>query len=274
MKVKCKIRVFDDDVGRECFAKLVALCPEAIHNGVLRLSVPPDHPAIPKVIEVLRAHGLTMRSRERIPARREFIDIKYEREFEEEDFASARYLLPVAEDTVASGESRTPDGNLTFGTEYLTKRFRVASVGDDLVVTAPVRDLFDRQGFKHLLWRRCQVVGDGAEDYEDFPIWELTSDLVLPAASPACKFCDCEGGDDFTNPDKGRTLDEGLHVPALFRYRAEDLRAVEPFDVAVTREPLGFKLTHHPLIVSQRFYRVCQAEKFKLWWFPVVVEED
>lgn len=238
----------------------------------MRFYVPPDDPKIPQVISVLESHGLKMPPNERTPSGKEFIDIEYLREFEEEDLAAAQYLLPGAQDNVGYGNNRTPEGILKIETEYLKKRFRVAAVHSEIVVIDSVREELEKQKFKNLLLCRCEVHGNGAEDYEDFPIWEVTSDLVLPAASPECKFCDCYGGSEYTDPTKGCVVDEGLYVPSLFRYKASDLSAVEPFDVAHTREAIGFKLTHHPLIVSQRFYQFCKNQKFRLWWFPVVID--
>ena len=48
--------------------------------------------------------------------------------------------------------------------------------------------------------------------------------------------------------------------------------SVEAFDVALTREAVGFGHMYHPLIVSQRFYQYCKKQKFKLWWYPVVID--
>ena len=272
MKITCKILVFDDRVTPECFSALKKICPEVIHNGVMRFYVPPDHPEIPKVVSVLQAHGLKMRPNAKTPALKEFIDIEYRREFDDGDLSAANYLLPVAQDSVGYGDDRTPDGVLKIDTQYLKKRFRVGQVAGGIVVPDAVREQLEKQGFKHLKFRQCKVIGDAALDYEDFPIWEITSDLVLPAASPDCKFCDCYGGPEYTDPAKGCVVDEGLYVPSLFRYRAGDLGSVEPFDVAHTREAIGFKLTHHPLIVSQRFYQFCKKQKFKLWWYPVLLD--
>lgn len=272
MKIICKIRVFDDDVGQKCFANLVKLCPESIHNGVLRLAVPPDHPVIPKVISVLEAYGLKMPPNERTPSGKEFIDIEYLREFDEEDLAAANYLLPVAELTVGVAHKRTSGGILQIKTGYLNKRFRVGHVFGKIVINDAVREDFEKQKFKHLILRRCEVYGDGAEDYADFPIWEVTSDLVMPPLSPGCKFCDCYGGPEYTDPEKGCAIDDGLYLPTQFRYRASDLRAVEPFDIAYTREAFGFGLASHSLIVSQRFYQFCKKQKFKMWWYPVVLD--
>lgn len=274
MKATCHILVFQDRVSSNCFEALAAVFPQGKRGISFELKLPPDHPAIPKVIQVLQAHGLKMRPNASVPARKEFIDITYYREFEDSDLASAAFLETRAEQAVGYGFDRTENGQLRITTEYLTKRFRVASVGDSVVATEPVRASMEKQRLEHLAFRRCQVVGDGSEDYEDFPIWELTSDLVLPPLSPNCKLCDCSGGTDYTNPEKGCSVDDGLFLPTQYRYRASDLSAVGAFDAAHTREAMGFQLKSHPLIVSQRFYQYCQQQKFKLWWYPVIIDED
>jgi len=272
MKTTCKIQVFDDDVGQECFSELVRLCSESIHNGVLRLAVPPDHPIIPKVISVLEAHELKMPPNAKTPSGKEFIDIEYLRKFDDEDLAAAKYLQIAAEESVSNFYNRTSSGVLQIKTGYHNKRFRVASVFGKIVVHDTVREEFKNQKFKHLLLRRCEVYGGGAEKHENFPIWEVTSDLVLPPLSPKCKFCDCYGGSEYTDPTKGCTIDDGLYVPTQHRYRESDLSSVEPFDTAHTREAFGFGLASHRLIVSQRFYQFCKKQKFKMWWYPVVLD--
>lgn len=238
----------------------------------MRFYVPTDDPKIPQVISVLELHGLKMRPNAYVPAEREFIDIIHRREFEETDFESAKYLNVRASVSICHRNERTQDGSLRVYMDDINRRFRMASVSDQIVVTDSVREEFEEQRFEHLAFRRCVVAG--AENLEDFSIWEVTSDLVLPPFSPGCKLCDSYGGNDYTNPEKGLAINDGLHLPTQYRYRAKDLLSVEPFDAAQTREAVGFGHIHHPLIVSQRFYQFCKKQKFKLWWYPVVLDQD
>ena len=157
MKITCKVLVFDDRVPSECFSALKKICPEVIHNGVMRFYVPPDDPKIPEVISVLEAHGLKMRPNAYVPAEREFIDIIHRREFEETDFDAAKYLHVRASVSVCHRMERTQGGLLKIYMDDLNRNFRMASVSDQIVVTDSVREEFEKQGFEHLVFRRCVV---------------------------------------------------------------------------------------------------------------------
>lgn len=274
MRILCQIRAFEHLVGRDVFSKLAKLCPDAVRNGVFYLTRPLEDRLNSEVITVLLASGLKMRPNAWVSARSEFIDIQYNREFDEQDRSGAAYLEVRAEDDVAHGDDRTKAGNLVLESENLHRRFRVAGVSGKPIVSDYVRQLIQEQRFEHVLFRRCEIVGDEAERFEDFPVWELTSDLTLPPLSPECKFCDCYGGDEITNPDKGCTVNDGLYLPVQLRYRSSDLREVGPFDVAHTREAFGFNLSSHPVVVSQRFYQFSKKEKFRLWWFPIRIDPE
>jgi hypothetical protein len=59
--------------------------------------------------------------------------------------------------------------------------------------------------------------------------------------------------------------------PPELHYRQRDLKAIEPFDIALTFEK--FPHEHWP-VVSHRFYGFCQTNKLKFDWIPVRVDAD
>ena len=56
------------------------------------------------------------------------------------------------------------------------------------------------------------------------------------------------------------------------RYRASDLAAIEPFDVALASKADFAVVIRPPLIVSKRFYELCVARKWKAKYVPVAVD--
>jgi hypothetical protein len=109
-------------------------------------------------------------------------------------------------------------------------------------------------------------------------LWELSSDLVLPRLSPRCQLQDEKGEpvrDDFST---GIFLREDLYQPPELRYTRSSIRKVEPFDLALTYEPLsGWYPTwewYRHLVASKRFYEFCKARKLKMDWIPVRIDPD
>jgi hypothetical protein len=97
----------------------------------------------------------------------------------------------------------------------------------------------------------------------------------LPKVSPKCKFYYGENGLPATGKSGNNLgLNDDLHMPAQLRYRAKDLKKVEPFDVAHPKEPFCFKECPNPLVVSPRFYQFCVKKKYTLYAIPVRIDAD
>ncbi len=274
----CNIRVYESNVPKECVAALAKKYPEA-RCGSFQLELPEGHPVIPKVIKVLESHGYKMPPNGffRTHSIKGYIRIEYIRDFDETDLNAAKYLYynDVSSDLSVWTDGRTARGNIAIKAESISRRCRI--VGDScgaFLVTDSVHKGFLKEKFKHLQFRRCEVVGPKAEEFEDYPIWELTSDLTLPKVSPTCKYYSSDDGLPVPNASKQSVPHDGLHWPALVRYRAKDIQKVEPFDVAHLWEPsflnLGF---WREIIVSQRFYQFCLKNKYKISVTPVILED-
>ena len=68
-------------------------------------------------------------------------------------------------------------------------------------------------------------------------------------------------------------LVEGNSWPE-FHYLESAIRAVEPFDLALTFEGWGGGNGLPKFVASQRFYQFCRKHKFKMNWIPVRIDPD
>lgn len=294
MKTRCKIElVFEEDVGSRAMAKLERLYPSGRNPpGSLVpffLDLPADHPVIPEVIAVLKDCGLPMSPRRSLLPIFGGIAIRYIREFDDADFDNAPYLQVVGDNSFILSKSlelqRTPPpwSVQTLDTSPQANRYvietkgfeknRVVAAVDQVVLLDEIKPKFETQGFKGLEFRKCVPIYDPHEFCVDetFPIWEIESQTAMPALSPACQLIelyDPQGG-----ALKYRDVDEGLHFPGLLRYRRNDMAPLSDIDVARTREGLGWGMYDHPLIISQRFYQFCKAQKLKLSYLPVLTDD-
>lgn len=108
--------------------------------------------------------------------------------------------------------------------------------------------------------------------------WEMTSDFILPAASPMMVLVDSQSR-TYLPPGRAgglRRLDGLYNFPEL-HYRASDLRAVGTFDAARTFESFWGsgnerRPDYCPLVVSKRFYDLCHKHGLKVDWLPVHID--
>ncbi len=110
------------------------------------------------------------------------------------------------------------------------------------------------------------------------PYYELTSDLVLPPLNPKIHARKPAGVDPATGVRtySGWVMSQSELFPKVgYHYRAEDLSAVGPFDLARTCEPLlgGREEDPGDMIFSQRVRSICASCGFDQEWWPVWIDE-
>jgi hypothetical protein len=233
--------------------------------------LPLEDPRNRQILDYLVACGMTMPTSAWHKHPKGQIHVVYGRDYDREDFESAAYLEPRPEVTVAVFTRLNPHGVFEMKTGYM-RRFQIGEAGFEVVVSDALKQKLEKAGLKHLQFVPAELHGEGAEQYPD-PIWQLSSDLVLPPVSPSCCFTDAEGN-SVGDPLKGRTLNEGLYLPTEYHYTRSSLQALGEFDAARVREGMGPHYRHHPLIVSRRFYQFCVQHKLKMDWIPVRIDPE
>jgi len=109
------------------------------------------------------------------------------------------------------------------------------------------------------------------------PFWEVTSDFILPPVSPSVELLDKSGKRVWPGSVASVSRVGGLYNSPELHYRASDLRAIDSFDIAKTYESFGIAGTERkpdycPIIVSKKFYELCQHHNFKVDWLPVHID--
>ena len=153
-----------------------------------------------------------------------------------------------------------------------------ATIGNGVVVSDRLRTRMEQAGFQHLVFRET-TTNKPPKPPLPGPYWQLWSDLILPPLSPRMFLFGEKDqpyeriafdGDYEKNwfPREGEFPPDVLFFPMELRYEPGVLEALPPFDLALTRELIG-STSLRALVVSQRFYQFCAAEKLPMRWLPV-----
>ena len=205
------------------------------------------------------------------------------REYSDTDFAAVDFLYIWRMDAEPWSGWLTPDGeSLLLTKESAPKRRRLswfASTGQPLCVES-IKQRLERERFVGLKFRpailmekahlpasRTQIAW---EDWGSEPWYQIISDLRLPPLAPTMDLRDVN-----RQPARERGVwpREGSYVFAELHYLEHDIRALGPFDVAMTHEMMyGYNETFRRLIVSQRFYQL--ARELGLAWEFLPVRLD
>ena len=205
------------------------------------------------------------------------------REYSDIDFAAVDFLYIWRMDAEPWSGWLTPDGqSLLLTKESAPKRRRLswfACTGQPLCVES-IKQRLERERFVGLKFRpailmekahlpasRTQIAW---EDWGSEPWYQIISDLRLPPLAPTMDLRDVN-----RQPARERGVwpREGSYVFAELHYLEHDIRALGPFDVAMTHEMMyGYNETFRRLIVSQRFYQL--ARELGLAWAFLPVRLD
>lgn len=115
------------------------------------------------------------------------------------------------------------------------------------------------------------------DEVEYGPYWWMTSDKLMPRLHPDTKEFDGHGRPwDFATSRTGVYLAEDKFPPDQLRYRASDMEAMDPFDIAVTCETFGMSkhTESRRVVVSPRMREVMHDMEKKIIWKPVYVDAD
>lgn len=161
----------------------------------------------------------------------------------------------------------------------------IACTGLPVVVSSAVRRLLEAEGLLGLQFRSTKLkankpVKTPSDQVEvewgthGEPWWELASSVRLP---PVCEPLHKVTFGNIHTPvprdyEKGVFIKEPGYDQVELHYKRRELAAVEPFDVALTFEREGSPFDRR-LVVSKRFYEVCERNKLDVEWRPVRVDE-
>ncbi len=262
-------------------------CPSGRMGGSFLLFRPEDDPEIQLALQILNQAGMRpWDKKNRRPEKdREFVMYLF-REYSRVDAEECR-LLEFTLQRQCPGTFRTEEGVLKLLHRAVQSRRRGMSQAAPnwFVVSGTLRDEMISAGLKGLKFLPTLVVNDFGKkektityDWSELgePLWELTSDVVLPPVAPSVQLVNATGGPVESDFSTGCYQREGLHAQPELRYRSRDLPGLDSFDLARTYEPFGTKPKDcdRRLVASRRFYEFCRQQKLRIDWRPVHIEGD
>ncbi len=194
---------------------------------------------------------------------KEVIYLKGIRELETADLDAAPILWGSPVPLICRDDGYAPDGSITITGTSLTKR-DVGRAGTRFCCSDKMRQLMEAESFAGLTFDPVQIIG---KCKISTPIWQLTSDIVLP---PVLTGAVNEQGQphDFKPGFYGCVNDIFWWQVLLY---PENLFSLVPaFDVARTTEAWFIKRYPHrqpTLVFSQRFRQFCLKHKIPMEWY-------
>ncbi|TVQ33157.1 MAG: hypothetical protein EA376_03630 [Phycisphaeraceae bacterium] len=282
MKRYLQITVPRSELGEEVFTRLSGVMP-GDYSGTFHARFRDDSAQCREVLRILHEAGLAPHGDfEPFGPGKYSCWPNYEYEQDDLDRASSFQMLP--HQSADRAHDQTSESILSLKANRLARKGPLL-LTDPLavLVSSKLRAELEAAEFIGLEFRatqaaRVQSMGDsevvpwskvGCEPY-----WRVDSSVRLPRLSPRCRLVDVKGR-PVTDEDssKGVALLEGEFPAGELHYRSADIHAVEPFDAAMTREPLAYGRGPR-LVVSRRVYDFINARRLKVTWLPVYVDEE
>jgi hypothetical protein len=275
MRVIARIGVRLEDVGRGTFDQLVSIHPSGIRRPdaiVFEAALPVNDAKVDRIRAMLASAG--HEPWEDTSRRRSAVEYWFglRRHYDESDLQTARLLeLGFTFDhPPMKCEDRNDRGELILK-RYPNRDITYAISSCFTVITDEVRHAMEAEG----LAADAIFLPTERNERPNMPVWELRSSRTLPPVSPLMTLTEKDGTPFQGNYERVCVRREGLfHLVAELHYRAEDIAAMGPFDLAHTKERFGecpFD-EYRPLVVSARFYDMCRRHKFKGGFTPVRID--
>jgi hypothetical protein len=243
-----------------------------------------EDPELNEVIAFLRQHGREphLRINPRISLDHpKMYQVEGRRVFEAKDLERGEYFYFYPDKWIAEGGHtitgytdlhEVKGGTVTQQPIGSNGTYFVSLCSDEL------RRELEEERFLGLSFREVLITGKARRG----PLWQLWSDRQMPPIRN--RIIDEDGNDVDPKARRGRRIDD-FYFPYLLKFRAEQVRAMEPFDAALTQERFGNSVGQYfpadgiyenkldpILIVSRRFYQWCEGRKLKISWHPIVLE--
>jgi hypothetical protein len=288
MNLLANLSVLKCDLTEAQIRRLRELIPEAELPGGFMTNLLASDGAMTQSLGLLDDAGLRQWNGSRRKQAREYT-LTYTRQYEAADLLACSYLeiTPTGAGDVDGESPRTNSPDVVLY-EAPMLDIGLVGMGRCYIVSAKVRKAMLSGGFSDLLWRQTKMKpsgippGERKSEYEKKidppkrgPWWALRSELVLPRLAPSMPLFHTDHTPFTGDFSKGCWRRDGLYTHAELRYRAADLEAFGPFDLAHTYEMFEALPREYdrPLVASQRFYQYCLKHKIETSWQQVRIEE-
>ncbi len=282
------------DIGDQLFAELLRIYPEGKrgdNSQAFGAILAANDERMLQIRECLEVGGF--RARELATEREGSFSLRLHRIYDRSELSNYQFLELGAPAGAYHGVDRSTDGELLIpelklnGPGDLSSWDFICGYSEPtwLFVPSRVKDVLAECNFQHLHWKATQYWPKGEEGSDwslvkqktGTPFWEIESDLILPPVAPSMDLRSFDEGIRLRPGDRRVRLcrvDEHFAYPEL-HYRESDLANLPSFDVARTYENFGpvpsqvFRSSFSSIVVSNRFYQLCEDRALKAEWHPV-----
>lgn len=289
--------IFQQQVGDSAFLELITIYPEGragSHGHSFQVHLPVDDARVVGVFDALQRRGLR-RWNPLVPrsehASGAYFHLQLERVYDTSDLDEFRffefhlpsnaYHLQIRRDNAGRLAIPLPPSPTDLAVDVLNF---MCGDGADWWYFVPTRvsDILVEEQLDHLVLAPTETIFLEKSSTSNLVMkeglyWEVNSDFIMPPVSPGMALVDKQRRQVWPGPATNIYRQEGLYRWPELHYRASDLRAIGPFDIARTFENFGWggedrMPDRSPVIVSKRFYDVCQKHGFKVDWLPVHID--
>ncbi|MGI8603211.1 MAG: hypothetical protein ACR2OZ_09445 [Verrucomicrobiales bacterium] len=246
--------------------------PEGSIGNFIKVQAVEDDPMLRAALDLLAradyfptAHAITPYT-----DRDRYFQIQKERKYTQAELALSEYLCLMATvpwRVMANVKSSNPSPDWMAEVNYKQKSQFPLGTFDcfpGILVNENVRLLMERElANVHFV----EVDYDKPEKVTK-RLWKFDSERKMPRCLLPRQNLDGEtlsADQIMPDPRLGGHWDEGAYTPPELVFNEREVRAIEPFDVAVTQEMVGGRITlfRREIIVSQKFRQLIEREKLK-----------
>jgi hypothetical protein len=193
--------------------------------------------------------------------------------YDEQDLATSELLELRPTKALMADAEKNPDGSMEIkATPAVANLTGAWNMTLKFLMSDLIRDCCIAEGLIGPTF--APVTVRGARQAVAGTVWKLGASITMPKLSNTqdLRHVRREGEVEFDGVySDNMHLRDGLHSVTEIHYRRSDLERMEPFDLAVTYEPLQQRAGR--IIASPRFYRFCKANKLRFDYMPVRVDE-
>ncbi len=277
--------LFAQDVGMELVERLAAICPEGMRRSHFKLGDKPvSDPTLIAVLEELRLRGFTPWPGRRRRRRDSEYNIMYLRRYDQADLSACDYLWLTPESQFDASVSEHGVLRLDFPSPGLERSATIAGTTETRVaISDRAKRLVEASELLHVRLEPAECFGE-RDDYpgkvvpwtefdESDAWWELVAEMDMPPVAPSMVICASHTGELVAPGYEGDCGLRDADLPecpiAELHYRAADIKAMEPFDLA-----RGFEVPRFRYVVSRRFYEFWTTNELgHVGWVPVRIDE-
>lgn len=283
------LSLINSEVPRSTLDRVAAIYPECVEQRTIFAELPTEDPRMIAILDELHRAGFSAWDHVHERRRGAEYNLRLSRTYSPAELSLFSFL-EVAPDVRGWVDGQSPRTNSPEVVLYEAPMLDIGLVGMGrcYVASAKVYKALLSGGFSDLLWRQTKMKPSGAppgerrSEYDKKlnppkrgPWRALRSELVLPPLAPSMPLFHTDHSPFTGDFSKGCWRRDGLYTHAELRYRAADLEAFGPFDLAHTYEMFEALPREYdrPLVASQRFYQYCLKHGIETSWQPVRIEE-